>query len=299
MLKNNETMDADAITKDLSKLSIGNNSDLSREELILSREELILSREELILSVFKPDENGYSHWISVEEIIKSGLPWTTNGNCRHGVYFSKAGKKYIWEKKSDKSNNRTIAIRTIGFSDDFLYGASRPIKKEIRDYYRRIACVSCGATSSLVVDHKNDLYNDPRVLSTDTQTLDDFQSLCTHCNLQKREISKKTKESGLRYGATRIPKYADDGIDFISGDETFDASDVNAMVGTYWYDPVEFHKQITLILLQKMILKLEKNNKDNTELNKEVKSAVQTAINELLSAVQTAINELLSCSFNF
>lgn len=244
MPNNNETMDG--IIHVLSNLSVENNSTLSRE------------REELILLVFNPDENGYSDWVRVEEIIESGLPWTNNGNCRHGVYFLKAGKKYKWEKQGGK---KTTAIRTIGFSDNFLNGASRPIKKEIRDYYRGIACVSCGATSSLVVDHKNDLYNDPRVLSTDTQTLDDFQSLCTHCNLQKREISKKTKESGLRYGATQIPKYADSGIDFISGDETFDASDVNAMVGTYWYDPVEFDKQKTIILLQKMILKLEKDIK--------------------------------------
>ena len=32
-------------------------------------------------------------------------------------------------------------------------------------------------------------------------------------------------------------------MDFIEGDETFDPKDPNAMVGTYWYDPVLFLKR--------------------------------------------------------
>lgn len=51
----------------------------------------------------------------------------------------------------------------------------------------------CGSKSHLVTDHKNDLYNDIRVLNSKTQTVDDFQCLCNHCNLQKRQISKQTK----------------------------------------------------------------------------------------------------------
>ena len=34
------------------------------------------------------------------------------------------------------------------------------------------------------------------------------------------------------------------GIDFIEGDETFDAKDSNAMVGTYWYDVVAFMEYV-------------------------------------------------------
>jgi hypothetical protein len=62
--------------------------------------------------------------------------------------------------------------------------------------------------------------------------------------LQKRQISKKTKEIGKRIGATTIPSLAIFGVDFIEGNETFDETNINAMVGTYWYDPVEFMKKI-------------------------------------------------------
>jgi len=36
------------------------------------------------------------------------------------------------------------------------------------------------------------------------------------------------------------------GINFIEGDETFDINDINAMKGTFWYDPVEFMKNISI-----------------------------------------------------
>lgn len=116
---------------------------------------------------------------------------------------------------------------------------SRPIRADIRAAICAKSCIVCGTTET-VCDHKNDLYNNPRVLKTDTQTLDDFQPLCNHCNLQKRQVAKKTRETGKRYGATRIAQLSLFGVDFTVGDETFDPADPKAMIGTYWYDPVAF-----------------------------------------------------------
>ena len=62
--------------------------------------------------------------------------------------------------------------------------------------------------------------------------------------MKKREICRKTKETGIRYKATNIPQLATFGIDYTKGDETFDINDPNALVGTYWYDPVEFLKNM-------------------------------------------------------
>ena len=88
-----------------------------------------------------------------------------------------------------------------------------------------MTCVSCGSRSNIEIDHKNDLYNDPRVWDLYTQTLDDFQPLCKHFNDQKRQIVKKMKETNKRYGATNIPMLKCFGIDYIKGDETFDLND--------------------------------------------------------------------------
>lgn len=190
--------------------------------------------------LFSPNIDGKSRWVSRKEISENEiLDWGKNGAARHGVYFG--DKRYIWEKEG---KGMIKALRTVGFSDNELYGASRPIRPDIEKHHKAMGCVVCGSRSDLVTDHKNDLYNDLRVLDAKTQTIDDFQCLCNHCNLQKRQISKKTKEIGKRIGATTIPSLAIFGIDFVEGDESIDESDVNAMVGTYWYDPVEFMKKI-------------------------------------------------------
>ena len=110
-------------------------------------------------------------------------------------------------------------------------------------------CVSCGTHSDLYIDHKNDLYNDENVLNVNTQQVSDFQYLCNHSNIVKREVCQKTKKTGKRYGATKIKKLKCFNIDFIVGDETFDLTNPDAMVGTYWYDPVAFIEHIHKSLL--------------------------------------------------
>lgn len=190
-------------------------------------------------AIFQPNKEGVSEWVSRETITETPLDWGKNGAARHGIYF--ADNRYIWEKQG---KSKITALRTNGFSEDLLYGAKRPIRKDIHDYHKCRACVVCGSKSDLVTDHKNDLYNDPRVLDKDTQTIDDFQCLCNHCNLQKRQVSKKTIQEGKRIGATTIPSLAVFGVDFTEGDETFNSLDINAMKGTYWYDPVEFMKNL-------------------------------------------------------
>lgn len=81
-------------------------------------------------------------------------------------------------------------------------------------------------------------------MNVKTQTVEDFQCLCNGCNLMKRQICKRMKETGKRYGATNIPSMEIWGIDFVEGDESYEPTDINAMVGTYWYEPVEFMKKV-------------------------------------------------------
>jgi len=121
-------------------------------------------------------------------------------------------------------------------------GTTRAVRPEIRRFHEKTGCVLCGSHSDLHIDHKNDLYNDKRVLVLNTQEFSDFQCLCTHCNLQKRQVCKKTMETGKRYGIRNIKQYEHYKKDFIEGDETFDPTDINAMKGTYWHDPVKFQK---------------------------------------------------------
>lgn len=85
----------------------------------------------------------------------------------------------------------------------------------------------------------------------ETQTKEDFQSLCIECTLEKKRVSKDTIKTKKRYGATNIPFLKVFGIDFIEGDETFNPADVNAMKGTFWYDPMAFTEGVRNILTNK------------------------------------------------
>ena len=199
-----------------------------------------VSRKTEVDRIFKPDKGtGCSEWITREEISQNPtLDWGKNGAARHGIYFG--DNRYIWEKQGTRG---ITALRTIGFSENVLYGATRPIRKDIHSFHKAMGCVVCGSHSDLVTDHKNDLYNDLRVLDLKTQTAGDFQCLCNHCNLQKRQVARQVIKTGKRIGATTIPSLSIWGVDFVEGDETFDDKDTNAMVGTYWYDPIEFMTQ--------------------------------------------------------
>lgn len=197
------------------------------------------SNKQKVEDLFKPYRNGKSKWISVEDIKNSDLTWTKNGNARHGVFFGVS--EYKWERKTVKG--KITKLRLVGLNKEKFDSHKRPISKTIKEFYKKQSCVVCGSNSGLVCDHKNDLYNDPRVLDIKTQKLDDFQSLCTHCNLQKRQVAKKTRETNKRYGATQIPSVSAFGVNFTKGGEKFDPKDPMAMVGTYWYDPVDFVKK--------------------------------------------------------
>jgi len=148
-------------------------------------------------------------------------------------------------KETHMGSRGACGFLLLGLNDK--KSSSRPICTEIKRHYSKIPCVRCGSTRDLICDHKNDLYNDPRVLTSKTQTKDDFQSLCNACNLIKRGASQKRDKEGKRQPPPPDIVAANGGILYTKGDESYDPNDPNALVGTYWYDPIEFGKQCIVI----------------------------------------------------
>ena len=177
--------------------------------------------------------SGISEWKSIEQVKVSNLNWSTNGNQRHGKFFGL--KEFLWETK--RKGNTITALRTTGFDPDVKRAkllADRPISQRIRKHFEGHSCVACGSNKSMVIDHKNDLYNDPRVHNEGTQLVSDFQPLCNACNLKKRADCRKTKDQNKRQPAP-FQLLQVGCPEFIEGDETFDENGLG-MKGTYWYD---------------------------------------------------------------
>ena len=119
----------------------------------------------------------------------------------------------------------------------------RPIGKNIHKEITSLSCVICG-THNTICDHKNDLYNDTRVLSLETQLISDFQPLCNHYNLQKRQICKTEEQTEKLFSAKNIQRYKVYPFEFPWEKKVFDRTDINCKNGTYWFDPVDFDRHI-------------------------------------------------------
>jgi hypothetical protein len=119
---------------------------------------------------------------------------------------------------------------------------NRAIRPDISTYIRAQPCVMCGSNTDIVCDHKNDCYNDMRVLNIKTQTPADFQPLCLHCNLQKRNIYKKECDTGRLYSAKNIARYTVYPFEFPWEKKAFDIFDIRCKEDTVWYDPIEFER---------------------------------------------------------
>ena len=130
----------------------------------------------------------------------------------------------------------------------------RPISVVIKRHIRKQSCVACGSNSDIICDHKNDLYNNPKVLNIRTQTLEDFQSLCNSCNLRKRQACKKEKELNKLYSIKNIPGYQVYKYDFPWEKIPYDITNPNIKLNTYWYDPIQFIGKIETYSKYKQVL---------------------------------------------
>jgi hypothetical protein len=164
---------------------------------------------------------------------------------------------------------------------------NRTIKNTIHKQIIKNSCVHCETTSDIVCDHKNDLYNDIRVLNTLTQELNDFQPLCIKCNLLKRAICIKEEKTQKIYSAKNMRKYQQHKFEFPWEKKIFDKTDINCKNDTYWFDPVEFHNKIDcytsfVIPILNEIKRRVKNNTDKEM--KQMKQMMQLSEFKTLSS---------------
>lgn len=195
-----------------------------------------LTKIELFEELAKPDKNGVSRWVRVDEFVGkyqglqllNGAGWSRND----GAF----GKKYIVERdKNITPGNKTDAIRTAGFNNGDY---SQHIRADIRKEISNKRCVVLG-TSNPEVDHKNGMKNEARVMRNEEQRLSDFQPLSKAANDAKRQFCKECKSTGIRYDAKQLG-YP---MSYFYGNAKHNGEE-NACVGCFWHDPIEFRKHL-------------------------------------------------------
>jgi 5-methylcytosine-specific restriction endonuclease McrA len=225
--------------------------------------------------------SNFTKIVSTSEIKETykELYWGGNGvgdrwankKFNYSVIYSKKQPSLYSENDDDKiptdiyneflQMNKGAGIIGIFVHSRRTNSQKRPIAKSIHKEITSLSCVICG-THNTICDHKNDLYNDLRVLSLETQLISDFQPLCNHCNLQKREISKKEKQENKIYSAKNILSYKSFPFIFPWEYKNFIIDDITTKVDTYWYSPVEFNRKVYLYsLLLPVLQQIKKSGK--------------------------------------
>jgi hypothetical protein len=224
--------------------------------------EELMSIEELVAEL----SNNYTKIIPIDVLKKNNkLYWGGNGvgdrwakkKYNYTVVYTGGETNLYSENEDDKidqeilnkflSENKIKGFRKIIgiFAHSIrINKETRPIKDSIGKEIRSQKCVSCGTTSNIICDHKNDLYNDPRVLNIKTQLITDFQPLCGHCNLQKRQVCKDEYKNEKIYSVKNLVRYNAYPFEFPWEKKVFDEKNIETKVDTYWYDPVEFTYKI-------------------------------------------------------
>ncbi|MDY2585524.1 restriction endonuclease [Helicobacter sp.] len=209
------------------------------------------SKIELFLELAKPNKNGVSRWVSVNEFIGNykNLALGNGGSwCRKS---STLAKKYNVEfDKSQTKGNAIDRIRLNGFNIQETF--NQAIRQDIKNFYKNQKCVMLGVcgkseNTTIEIDHKDGRKNDMRVASLQDQRLEDFQPLSKAANDIKRQICKTCKETNKRWSAKNIKGNP---YDFYEGDENY--TEELGCVGCYQYDPVAYRKTCVVKITQEV-----------------------------------------------
>jgi len=207
------------------------------------------TKNNLFLELAKPvQETGVSRWVSVNEFVGkyerlvfgNGADWAR----------SDGGLAKIYNLERDNTQtvgNRVDRVRLNGYRVGDV--GSQQIRADIKREIQKRRCVVLG-TSSPEVDHKNGRKNDLRVMTVETQLLDDFQPLSKAANTAKRQFCKECRDTGNRYDATKLG-YP---ISFTKGELKYENQ--LGCIGCFWYDPVDFRnhlEKIELSLIHKIL----------------------------------------------
>ena len=207
-----------------------------------------ISNNKHVKRIFRPNNEGYSEWFSRDYIDTTELQLGKNGNIRQNKPWS---DKYKWEIKraGNRPTGRPIAFRTIGNSHSRI--PSRPISQAIREdlLNKYPKCLHCGTDRSLVVDHKNDTYSDPRVLDVSTQNVMDFQILCNGCNNNlKHNAHVREQNTGRLHVAKDVGIIALKYDPPLPWEAVLTKYNAENKIYTYWFDIEEFWRKRSIFI---------------------------------------------------
>lgn len=184
----------------------------------------------IFLEIAKPDEEGFSRVITIDELVAINPDFKTGNGCGWG---RSDGALKEFNVKRELVGNKVVSIKLDGKNKN---QKNRAISESIKKNINKKPCAILNINSNIECDHKDGMYDDSRVADVRQQKEDDFQPLSKAANGAKRTHCNNCKDTGKRFDATRLGYSAP----FTKGD-----ADTKSCVGCYWYDPKAFNKLIS------------------------------------------------------
>jgi len=193
------------------------------------------------LELANPDNKGFSRVVKISEFTwkYSDLKfWNWRDWARSSSLFARIFN--IDFIKSNKVWKPTIWIKLNWYKekDEKVQSIRADIKKEISKKRCVILWTHRSCDHITEVDHKDWRKNDPEIMNTKTQKLEDFQPLSKPANDAKRQFCKECKETWKRYDAKQLG-YT---VSFTKWDENYDEK--IWCEWCFWYDPIAFRKKL-------------------------------------------------------
>jgi hypothetical protein len=160
-----------------------------------------LSNYEKVKKLFKPDANGMSTWVPVEDFASVELNWSKNGNARHGVFFNVSQLK--WEKKEAVSSTTVTHLRTVGWNTKPAF--DQRITPKVKKHFEgeNLCSISLLPIPKTVreIDHRYGNKTHPDYVAlygAVDQDPKNFQLIFSVLNSAKRQICKTCCETKIR-----------------------------------------------------------------------------------------------------
>jgi hypothetical protein len=154
------------------------------------------------IALFKPDSDGHSRWVSVNEFKDAGLSWSNNGNLRRGKAFNL--RDINWEVRRVAGGRSAVThLKMCGWnkSDEFVQTINSSIKIAFEsDRFCNLSLVPI-PQEDREIDHRYGFKNHPdyvEMYSTSNQGVEGFQLLHRSLNLLKRQMCNRCVETGER-----------------------------------------------------------------------------------------------------
>ena len=200
---------------------------------------------ELFLELACPDENGVSRWVDTSEFkwkyseleLLNWLSWGRRSSWLAKKYNIEVDKNQTPWVKIDRIRLNWFNISN---SKHISQAIRSDIKKEIWSKRCVVLWTNRSCDHKTEVDHKDGRKNNPEVMNTKTQKLEDFQPLSKPANDAKRQFCKECANTWLRYDAKQL-WYTVSVVEWeLKYDEKLWCK------GCFWYDPIAFRQKLKL-----------------------------------------------------